>query len=79
MKTVVARIRKLENRYVAVIQALRKDDGPSEAEVIAVIPARVGVVRGPHESLAETAARATGISVREFRAELQRRAAGIRT
>jgi hypothetical protein len=30
--------------------------------------------RGPNESLAETTARAMGISVREFRAELWRRA-----
>ncbi|SPE35650.1 hypothetical protein SBA6_480005 [Candidatus Sulfopaludibacter sp. SbA6] len=37
----------------------------------------LGIVRGPKESLAETTARAMGISVREFRAELQRRAAGI--
>jgi len=33
-----------------------------------------GVERGPNESLAETTARAMGISVREFRAELWRRA-----
>jgi hypothetical protein len=33
-----------------------------------------GIERGPNESLAETTARAMGISVRELRAESQRRA-----
>ena len=77
MKTVIARIRKLENRYGAVIQALRKDDGPSGAEVIAEALARLGISRSPNESLAEITARAMGISVREFRAELQQRASGF--
>ena len=76
MKTVVARIRKLENRYGAAIQALRKDDGPSGAEVIAGMLARFGIVPGPKESLAETTARALGITCRDLQVELQRRAAG---
>ena len=47
MKTVVARIRKLEARYGAAIQALRKEDGPSGAEVIVEALARLGISRRP--------------------------------
>ena len=77
MKTVVGRIRKLEVRFGSQIEAMRKPAGPSAAEIIAERLARMGIVRGPNESLAETPARAMGIRVQEFRAELQRRAAGI--
>jgi len=42
----------------------------------AVARLQQGIERGPNESLAETTARAMGISVRELRAEFQRRACG---
>ena len=77
MKTVVARVRKLEDRYGAAINARRQQDGPSGTDVLKGILARFGIVREGNESLAETTARAMGLSVRELRAELHRRAAGI--
>ena len=40
----------------------------------AVARLQQGIERGPNESLAEMIARAMGISVRELRAEFQRRA-----
>jgi hypothetical protein len=46
----------------------------SPANLLASRLAAMGIERGPNESLAETTARAMGISVRELRAELQRRA-----
>jgi hypothetical protein len=48
--------------------------GESPALLLASRLAAMGIERGPNESLAETTARAMGISVREFRAELWRRA-----
>ena len=48
--------------------------GESPALLLASRLAAMGIERGPNESLAETTARAMGISVREFRAELLRRA-----
>jgi len=77
MKTVFERVRKLETRFGSTTEAMREPAGPSAAEVIGARLAALGIVRGPNESLAETTARAMGLSVREFRAELQRRAAGF--
>jgi hypothetical protein len=77
MKTVVARVRKLEVRFGATINARRQQDGPSGTDVLTGILTRFGIVREGNESLAETTARAMGLSVRELRAELHRRAAGI--
>ena len=76
MKTVVTRIRKLEDRYGAAINARRQQDGPSGTDVLTGILARFGTVREGNESLAETTARAMRISVGELRAELQQRAFG---
>jgi hypothetical protein len=50
--------------------------GESPALLLASRLAAMGFERGPNESLAETTARAMGISPRELRAEFQRRAAG---
>lgn len=72
-------IRKLEDRYGAVVNARRQQDGPSGTDALAGTLARFGIVRGQNESLAETTARAMGLSSRELRAELQQRAAGITT
>jgi len=76
-KTVHGRIRKLEIRYSAAIAARQKDDSTSGAAKIAEWLARFGIAPGPNESLAETTARALGITCRELQTELQRRAAGI--
>ena len=76
MKAVIARIRKLENRYGAAINARRQQDGPSGTDVLTGILARFGIARGPNESLAETTARAMGISSQQLRTELQQRALG---
>jgi hypothetical protein len=46
--------------------------------LIAARLAAMGFVLGPNESLAEMTARAMGISCQELRAELQRRAAGLK-
>lgn len=77
MKTVVARVRRLEDRYGAAIKARRQQDGPSGTDVLTGILARFGIVPSPNESLAETTARAMGLSMRELRTELERRAAGF--
>ena len=82
MKTVVGRIQKLEFRFGAALDALQNPPGPpseSAAEVLKRKLAAMGIVQQGNESLAETAARAMGISLQEFRAELQRRAAGAQT
>jgi hypothetical protein len=79
MKTMVARVRKLEDRYKAAINARRQQDRPSGTDVLMGILARFGIPRGPNEGLAETTAREMGLSPRELRAELQRRAAGFLT
>jgi hypothetical protein len=76
MKAVVARVRKLEDRYGAAINARRQQDGRSGTDVLKGILARFGIVREGNESLAETAARAMGISAQQLRAELQQRAFG---
>ena len=77
MKTVVGRVRKLEIRFGATIEAMRSADVPSAAEQIAERLASFGIVPSPNESLAETTARVMGLSMQEFRAGLQRRAAGF--
>jgi hypothetical protein len=76
MKTVVARVGKLEDRYRAAVNARRQQDGPSGTGVLTGILARFGIVRDGNESLAETTARAMGITAQELRAELQQRAFG---
>ena len=73
MKPIIRRIRELELRFAPPAPAF---SGPSGAEQIAAELARVGFARGENESLAETFARYLGITLRELRARLQRRAAG---
>jgi hypothetical protein len=76
MKAIVRRIRNLEVRAEARIEATRKPTGPSAAEILAERLANFGIVRGPSESLIETTARAFGWKVKQLRAELERRAYG---
>ena len=75
MKTIIRRLQKLEQRLSPPAPA---PSGPSAVERIGEWLARIGIVRGETESLAETAARALGIKVSELRVYLQRRAAGLR-
>jgi len=51
---------------------------PSPVPMIVELLDRWGVVREPNESLFEAFARALGMSCRELRAELRRRAGGMR-
>ena len=77
MKAVSERLERLEARFGTTSEAMRRTAGPSVAEELAKGIAAWGIVRGPNESVAEMTARAMGISVREFRAQLLRRAAGL--
>ena len=74
MKTIVRRIQKLEQRLPPPAPA---PSGPSAAERITERLARIRMVRGETESLAETFARALGITVSQLRVYLQRGAAGL--
>jgi hypothetical protein len=74
MKTIIRRLQKLEQRFPPPAPA---PSGPSAVERIAEWLARIGIVRGETESLAETTARALGITVSELRVCLQRGAAGL--
>jgi hypothetical protein len=70
---------RLNSRLAHLEKAMRKARAPtvfdqSPTLLLASRLAAMGFERGPDESLAETTARAMGISVREFRAELLRRA-----
>jgi hypothetical protein len=70
---------KLKSRLAILEKAIRKVAPPavpceSPALLLASRLAAMGIERGPYESLAETTARAMGISVPELKAELQRRA-----
>ena len=72
---------KLKSRIADLERAVRKLPpelpGDSGASVIAARLARWGIVRAENESLAETTARALGMSTRELRAELELRAARV--
>ena len=73
---------KLKSRVAELERAGRKptpvvpDESPTP--MIAGWLAEWGIVRGENESLAETTARAMGITSRELRALLEFRAAGAR-
>ena len=59
MKTIFSRLQRLEKRFPPPAPA---PSGPSVAEQIAEGLARIGIVWGETESLAETLARALGIN-----------------
>jgi hypothetical protein len=66
---------KLKTRLALLEKAMRKlpppaVTGPSPALLLASRLAALGIERGPTESLADTTARAMGISVGELRAKL---------
>jgi hypothetical protein len=73
MKPIIGRLQKLEQRLPPPAPG---PSGPPVHELIADGLARIGFDRGDNESLAETFARFLGITPRELRARLQRRAAG---
>jgi hypothetical protein len=73
MKTIFNRLQRLEQRFAPPAPAT---SGPSVAEQIAEGLARIRFARGERESLGDTFARFLGITPRELRARLQRRAAG---
>ena len=72
-----SRIDRVEKAIARVIKPTVPSESP--ALLLASWLAAWGVERGTKESLAETTARAMGISVREFRAELWRRAQCVAT
>src|SRR6267154_4995865 len=74
MKALTKRLARLETHFGARTGAVQKT-GLSGAEKLAECVAAWGIVREPNESLAETTARAMGLSIPEFRAKLQERAA----
>ena len=66
---------KLNSRLATLEKAIRKPQAPTvfgqpPALLLAARLAAMGVERAPNESLAETTARAMGITVRELRAKL---------
>jgi hypothetical protein len=77
MKTLTKRLARLETQFGARVEAVREPGLPSGAEKLAGWVAAWGTVREPNESLAETTARAMGISSQELRAKLLERAAGV--
>ena len=76
MKAVTKRLLRLEARFGPLMKAASAA-APSGTAQIAQWLDTVGVVREPNECLAETMCRATGLSMGELRAALQRRALGV--
>ena len=73
MKAMVTRLRRLEDRFQYRLAALRPPVA-SPLPMILELLDRWGVVREPNESVAETFSRAIGLTPRELKAELMRRA-----
>jgi hypothetical protein len=73
MKAILSSLQRLEQRFAPPAPA---PSGPSVAEQIAEGLAPIGFARGERESLGETFAPFLGITPRELRARLRRRAAG---
>jgi len=72
------RVRRLEEQFRPMIEAMRKaavPEGPPAVEVLRANLARMGIEPEPNESLAETTARAMGINCQELRQQLMMRAA----
>ena len=77
MKPVIHRLRRLETRFRSAIEATQPAR-PSLAPMIQERLERLGIVRGPNESVAEMLGRALGWAQRELRSELMRRAGLVR-
>ena len=74
INAVSKRVGRLEEKFRAATAAMQVLDRPSPLDKIKEWIAEAGVERGPGESLVHTAARALGMTLREFREEVQRRA-----
>jgi hypothetical protein len=68
--------RRLQRLEDGVARQFAAAPCPSPAPQIAAWLDSIGVLREPNESLAETTARAMGISTQELRAELEQKAFG---
>ena len=73
MRALSGRLRRLETRFACRIAAM-SPPRPSMAPLIAALLERWGVVRDGNESPFEAFARAIGLTPRELKAELMRRA-----
>jgi hypothetical protein len=81
MKTLSRRVRRLENQFALAISARPKPSVPSDSSGREWIIQKLnewGIVRDPKESLAETTARALGLTSIQLRCYLQNRAAGLK-
>jgi hypothetical protein len=66
-----ARLQQLEQRSAARVSALRKEEsGTSAIDTIRELLSAAGIEREANESLAETTARALGITCRELRVRM---------
>jgi len=77
MRAISKRLERVELRMRPALEALRKaavPESPPAVEVLRANLARLGIEPGPGESLAETTARAMGISNLELRRQLIMRA-----
>ena len=75
MKPLAKRLARLESRVAWITKAESVAAVPSGAAVIAQQLVNLGVVRQAEESLADTTARAMGLTNGQLRAELERMAA----
>lgn len=73
MKTVIHRLRKLETRFRPAMERMQPPL-PSLAPVIQERLERLGMVKGPNESVMEMLGRAFGMTQPQLRDELARRA-----
>jgi len=77
MRAISRRLERVEEKMRPALEAARKAAvpvGPPAVEVLRANLARMGIEPGPGESLAETTARAMGISNLELRRQLMMRA-----
>ena len=77
MRAIIGRLERVEVQMQPALEAMRKaavPEGPPTVEVLRANLARMGIEQGPHESLAETTARAMGVSCQELRQQLMMRA-----
>jgi hypothetical protein len=80
MRAISRRVHRLEGQLRPALEAMRKaavPPGPSAAELIRANLARMGIDQQGDESLAETMARAMGISCQELRRYLHLRALAV--
>ena len=77
MSVIGKRMNRLEDQFRPALEAMRKaavPEGPPATEVLRKNLARMGIEQEATESLAETTARAMGISCQELRQRLMMRA-----